>query len=94
MVSDANTGVNYFNTITGLLGKAIDVAPDIVALKESGVKIGSVYPSGQSDPGAVVNEKAQEKTEKVVEGTYLKYVLYGLGGLAVLGLVYYIAKKA
>jgi len=33
MVADTNTGVNFLNTLTGLIGKAVDVAPDIYALK-------------------------------------------------------------
>ncbi len=98
MVSDTNTGVNFLNSITGLIGKAVDVAPDIYALKNGINKnppiVGSVYPSGASNPAAVVNEKVQEKAEKNIDGTYTKYALFALIGIVVIGGIAYAVKKA
>lgn len=81
------------DAFVGVINKAIDVAPDIYELSKSGVAVGSTYPSGASNPGAVKNEVAQERTEKVVDGTYKNYVLIGVGVVAVLALVIVIAKK-
>lgn len=79
----------------GLLSKAIDTALDFAAIKMSNPNaqpIGSVYPTGQSDPAAVASAKQTAVQVKENDNTYLKYALIGGGILAAIVVIVKIAK--
>jgi hypothetical protein len=71
------TSQSLVNGLTGLLSKSVDTALDIWAIRESNknASIGSVYPTGQVNPGAA---KAQVQAEKASPVNYTSWIIGGI----------------